>query len=282
MADRPQERTPNALTIAGLDPSGGAGILADVKAMSANGAYACGVLTAVTMQNTRGVFGVAPMTGADIEAQIDRLFEDVRIDAVKIGMLGNAEIIASVAAGLRRWRPRFVVLDPVMVGKSGDRLLREEAVSALESELLPLATVLTPNLPEAADLLSEAEAASPEAMQAQAAALRARMSPDAWVLLKGGHLAGEAADDWLAGPAFGEWLRGRRVATKNTHGTGCTLSSTIAALLPQSSGVPEACRRAKAYIAGAIAHADELEVGSGHGPTNHFWALWPASKCNNL
>lgn len=277
MARRAQKRIPNALTIAGLDPSGGAGLLADVKAMSANGAYACGVLTAVTMQNTRGVFGVTALSGQDISAQMDRLFEDVRIDAVKIGMLGNAEIIQAVAAGLQRWRPAFVVLDPVMVGKSGDRLLEEAAVSALVQELLPFATVITPNLPEAADLLGEEEARTKIEMQRQAAKLHALMGPQGWVLLKGGHLEGDAADDWLEGADFGGWLPGRRVATKNTHGTGCTLSSALAALLPQCSSVPEACREAKAYIAGAIAHADDLDVGSGHGPTNHFWALWPSN-----
>lgn len=273
MEERKEARIPNVVSIAGVDPSGGAGIFADIKAMLACGAYACGVVAALTAQSTRGVFGVLPVSAAFVRQQLDVLFEDVAIDAVKIGMLNDAEVIETVAQVLEARRPRFVVLDPVMVAKSKDRLLAEDALGALRSRLLPLATVVTPNLPEAAELLGVQESDAPEDMAYTAKALLDLVGEKSWVLLKGGHLAGDTASDLLLSREETHRFEAKKIATKNTHGTGCTLSSALAALLPQSNSVPEAVERAKAYITGAIRHADDLQVGSGHGPTHHFWQI---------
>ena len=273
MEERKEARIPNVVSIAGVDPSGGAGIFADIKAMSACGAYACGVVAALTAQSTRGVFGVLPVSAAFVRQQLDVLFEDVAIDAVKIGMLNDAEVIETVAQVLEARRPRFVVLDPVMVAKSKDRLLAEDALGALRSRLLPLATVVTPNLPEAAELLGVQESDALEDMAYTAKALLDLVGEKSWVLLKGGHLAGDTASDLLLSREETHRFEAKKIATKNTHGTGCTLSSALAALLPQSNSVPEAVERAKAYITGAIRHADDLQVGSGHGPTHHFWQI---------
>lgn len=273
MEERKEARIPNVVSIAGVDPSGGAGIFADIKAMSACGAYACGVVAALTAQSTRGVFGVLPVGAAFVRQQLDVLFEDVAIDAVKIGMLNDAEVIETVAQVLEARRPRFVVLDPVMVAKSKDRLLAEDALGALRNRLLPLATVVTPNLPEAAELLGVQESDAPEDMAYTAKALLDLVGEKSWVLLKGGHLAGDTASDLLLSREETHRFEAKKIATKNTHGTGCTLSSALAALLPQSNSVPEAVERAKAYITGAIRHADDLQVGSGHGPTHHFWQI---------
>ena len=273
MEERKEARIPNVVSIAGVDPSGGAGIFADIKAMSACGAYACSVVAALTAQSTRGVFGVLPVSAAFVRQQLDVLFEDVAIDAVKIGMLNDAEVIETVAQVLEARRPRFVVLDPVMVAKSKDRLLAEDALGALRSRLLPLATVVTPNLPEAAELLGVQESDAPEDMAYTAKALLDLVGEKSWVLLKGGHLAGDTASDLLLSREETHRFEAKKIATKNTHGTGCTLSSALAALLPQSNSVPEAVERAKAYITGAIRHADDLQVGSGHGPTHHFWQI---------
>lgn len=276
MAERTKTRNPNALTIAGVDPSGGAGLLADVKAMSACGAYACGVVTALTAQSTRGVFGVESVDPAFVKKQLDVLFDDVEIDAVKIGMLADAQVIEAVASVLEARRPRWIVIDPVMVAKSKDRLLAVDAVIALKERLLPLASVITPNLPEAAELLGRTEIDEREAMPELAQALLALLPAEGAVLLKGGHLRTADSPDLFMTRTESHWLEGPRLRTKNTHGTGCTLSSAIAALLPQSESMLEAVRSAKRYITGAIEHADELHVGSGFGPTHHFW------KCNNL
>lgn len=276
MADRAQEpkRIANVLTIAGLDPSGGAGILADVKAMSACGTYGMAVVAALTAQNTCGVSGWQPVAPDFVRAQIDAIFEDIRVDAVKIGMLGTPEVIDAVAEALERHRPPFVVLDPVMVAKGGDRLLAKEAESALCERLLPLTTVITPNLPEAAVLAGEAEIRERGEMPALARKLLERLAPDAWVYLKGGHLTESESPDLLLSRETSLTFEAPRIATKNTHGTGCTLSAAIAAQLGRSESVPEAVRKAKAYVYEAIAHADELGVGHGHGPTNHFATLW--------
>ena len=278
MADGQKARIPNVLSIAGIDPSGGAGLLADVKAISACGAYACGVAAALTAQNTCGVDGVMPVPKEFVRAQLDTLWADVEIDAVKIGMLNDAEVISVVAEALRRYRPKFVVLDPVMVAKSGDRLLERSALETLRSELIPLATVMTPNLPEAAVLLDGAAISSREDMRGAAEALRALMAPDAWVYLKGGHLEAEGAPDCLLGPSEAVWLESPRIQTKNTHGTGCTLSSALAAHLPQSESVPAAARAAKNYVLGAIRGSADLQVGQGCGPTDHFWAVRQTCK----
>jgi hydroxymethylpyrimidine/phosphomethylpyrimidine kinase len=266
-------RIPNVLTIAGVDPSGGAGVLADVKAFSALGAYGCGVIAALTAQNTRTVAGILEVPPAFLDLQLETLFADVRIDAVKIGMLASRELIEVVAARLRRHAPAFVVLDPVMVAKGGDRLLRADAVEALKRELLPLATVLTPNLPEAGDLLGRPVQDSPAAMRDAAAALHA-LGPR-YVLVKGGHGSGDTLVDVLHDGARTVELPARRIRTQNTHGTGCTLSSAIAALLPQRPSVEAAVRDARAYVLEAIRRAHELQVGGGHGPLHHFHTLWP-------
>lgn len=265
---------PRTLTIAGVDPSGGAGVLADVKTMSALGAYACAVVAALTAQNTRAVTGILAVPPEFVVRQIDTLFDDVAIDAVKIGMLGEAPVIEAVADRLAHWRPAHLVLDPVMIAKSGDALLQPAAVAALRDRLLPLATVITPNLPEAAVLLGEPEITRAEDMPLAAAKLWRLKGGRGWVFLKGGHLAsGDAVDILFDGVRVIE-LRAPRVATRNTHGTGCTLSAALAALLPQCPDVPTAAHRAKRYLSEAIAHADELAVGQGHGPVHHFHALW--------
>jgi hydroxymethylpyrimidine/phosphomethylpyrimidine kinase len=262
---------PNLLSIAGSDPSGGAGIQADLKTFAALGGYGMSVLTGLTAQNTRGVRGVYEVPAHFVTAQLDALFDDVRVDAVKIGMLGTAEVARAVAATLAARRPPYVVLDPVMVATSGDRLLREDAVSALRDGLLPLVDLITPNLPEAADLLGVPEAGDETGMRAQLDEL-ARLGPA--VLLKGGHLTGPDCPDLLALPGQPDPIRlsSPRVHTRNTHGTGCTLSAAIAALRPQRDGWPAAVTDAKAYLTAALNAADQLDVGTGHGPVHHFHA----------
>lgn len=261
---------PNILSIAGSDPSGGAGIQADIKAISANGGYAMAVITALTAQNTQGVTGVQMIAPDFVTAQIAAIRADIRVDAVKIGMLGDAGIIGAVVAGLSGLDAP-IVLDPVMVAKSGDRLLQAEAVTALRAAL-PIASVITPNLPEAADLLGVPEATTRADMQMQAQALL-KLGAQA-VLLKGGHLPGDDCPDLLASAAGLVWLPGVRHTTRKTHGTGCTLSSALATFLGFGLPLPEAAAHAKAYVARAIATADDLTVGTGHGPTHHFHALF--------
>ena len=260
---------PNILSIAGSDPSGGAGIQADIKAISACGGYAMAVLTALTVQNTCGVRAVQMMAPGFVADQIRALRDDIRIDAVKIGMLGTASIIEAVAQALDGLDVP-IVLDPVMVAKGGDRLLHADAVDALR-RMLPRASAITPNLPEAADLLQRPEAVSVEQMEAQARDLL-ELGVGA-VMLKGGHLPGGECPDLLAGPAGLTWMPGPRHATHKTHGTGCTLSSALATYLGHGRPLAEAAAQAKAYVARAIAEADALDVGQGHGPTHHFHAL---------
>jgi hydroxymethylpyrimidine/phosphomethylpyrimidine kinase len=257
---------PNILSIAGVDPSGGAGIAADLKTFAALGAYGMAAVTAVTVQNTRGVRGFTLMEPSFVAEQIDAVFDDIRVDAVKIGMVGSAAIAEAIAGTLRRHGARHVVLDPVMVAKGGDALLAADAVARIRASLVPLAEVITPNLPEAAVLLDAPEPADLEAMQAMARGLLA-LGP-ASVLLKGGHLAGPEATDVYCDGGSMETLTAARLDTKNTHGTGCTLSSAIAALLPHHDRL-EAIRWAKGYVTAAIGAADRLDVGGGHGPLNH-------------
>lgn len=273
MADK---RIPNAVTIAGVDPSGGAGTLADVKAMSANGAYACAVIAALTAQNTLGVTGIHPVAPEFVGLQLDTLFADVRIDAAKIGMLGQRPVIVAVADRLAHHRPPHIVLDPVMIAKSGHGLLERSAVGALRELLMPLATLMTPNLPEAGVLLESRAPDTLKDMMRVAEKLREAMTHagERWVYLKGGHLPGGGAIDVLHDGDRMLELAAPRVDTKNTHGTGCTLSAALAALLPQSPDVPTAARRAKDYVTAALARADELDVGKGHGPVFHFHAWW--------
>ena len=263
----------NVLSIAGSDPSGGAGIQADLKAIAANGAYGMAVITALTAQSTRGVSGVELVRPAFVAAQIDAIFADIRVDAVKIGMIATAGIAEAVADALERHGAGNIVLDPVMVAKGGDRLLAQEAVGMLKRRLLPLCTVLTPNLPEAAALLDAPEPTDRAGMAALAERLR-ELGPRN-LLLKGGHLPAGDSPDLLLTADGAHWLEGDRIDTQNTHGTGCTLSSALAAQLAITDDVAEAARRAKAYVGGAIAAADRLDVGHGHGPTHHFHNLWP-------
>lgn len=272
---------PNVVSIAGVDPSGGAGILADLKAFSALGAYGCGVVAALTAQNTQAVTGVHVPPTDFLRLQIDTLFADVRIDAVKLGMLGSAEIVATVAERLAHWQAACVVCDPVMVAKSGDHLLSKNAVGMVREALLPQTFLLTPNLPEAGVLLECQAPESVKEMYRAAERLRELLPVNAerWVLLKGGHLPGnEVADLLFDGDRMIE-MRNLRIDTKNTHGTGCSLSSAIAALLPQHAqdwrGVEHAVRRARDWLREAIAASGQLAVGSGHGPVHHFHALWP-------
>ena len=267
---------PNTLTIAGMDPSGGAGILADIKAMSALGAYGCAVVAALTAQNTQAVTDISPVNPQFVRAQIDTLFADIDIHAVKLGMLGQTGIIEVVADRLGHYQPPHLVLDPVMVSKSGDLLLEQKAIGALREQLLPLATLLTPNLPEAGVLLEMRTVETVREMRRVAERLRNRMSHGGhrWVLVKGGHLPGNDTIDVLHDGDKMLELPGRRIPTRNTHGTGCTLSAAITALLPQMNDVPALTKRAKDYLVQAIAHADALNVGQGHGPVHHFHALW--------
>jgi hydroxymethylpyrimidine/phosphomethylpyrimidine kinase len=258
---------PNVLSIAGSDPSGGAGIQADVKSISANGGYAMAAITALTVQNTRGVRRVELIDPDLVADQITAVFDDIRVDAVKIGMLGT-DAVAQAVADVLRGRDVLIVLDPVMVAKGGDRLLAAEAVAALREALLPLCTVITPNLPEAADLLGEAEATDREGMEAQGARLLA-LGPKA-VLLKGGHLQGPDSPDLFASRDGFSWIEGTRVATRNTHGTGCTLSSALATWLARLGDPFAASVAAKTYTARAIAGAEALTVGQGYGPIDHF------------
>ncbi|KAA1180404.1 bifunctional hydroxymethylpyrimidine kinase/phosphomethylpyrimidine kinase [Rhizobium tropici] len=266
----------NVLSIAGSDPSGGAGIQADLKAFSARGVYGMAALTALTAQNTQGVTGVHPVPPSFVADQMNAIFADIRVDAVKIGMIANAAIADAVADILARHRNVPVVLDPVMIAKGGAALLAADAVDVLTTRLLPLATVITPNLPEAAALLHDTEARNREDMAHQALALAA-LGPSA-VLVKGGHLAGGESPDVLASADRLTWFEAERLPTKNTHGTGCTLSSAIAAEIAKGLPLPEAVAAAKAYLAAAVAAAGQLSVGSGHGPVQHFHALWTDGK----
>ncbi|MDR7301073.1 bifunctional hydroxymethylpyrimidine kinase/phosphomethylpyrimidine kinase [Haloactinomyces albus] len=263
---------PNVLTIAGTDPSGGAGVQADLKSFSAHGAYGMSVATALVAQTTTGVAQVHEIPAEFVTAQLVTLLDDVRVDAVKIGMLANAEVIRAVVRFLDDYAPPHVVLDPVMVAKSGDRLLATEAVRVLREQLLPRVDLITPNLPEAADLLGTAEVTEIDGMRAQAERLAGLGAKR--ILLKGGHLAGESSVDALYGDGSTELLSEERVVTTNNHGTGCTLAASIAALRPQRQEWASAVREAKAYLGDALRAADRLDVGHGHGPVHHFHRWW--------
>ncbi|MGJ4892294.1 bifunctional hydroxymethylpyrimidine kinase/phosphomethylpyrimidine kinase [Bradyrhizobium sp. HKCCYLRH3099] len=264
--------TPVALTIAGSDSSGGAGIQADLKTFAALSVYGASVLTALTAQNTTGVTGVHLVPPDFVAAQIDAVFNDLAVCAVKIGMVAQAPIAEAIAASLDRWTPRHVVLDPVMVATSGARLLPEDAIDALRRRLIPQATLITPNLPEAAALLDEAVATSEEAIAAQGRRLLALGCPA--VLIKGGHGQGAESTDYLVTAEQTIALPSPRVATQNTHGTGCSLSSAVAAGLAKGESLETAVRNAKAFISGAIAAADRFTVGHGHGPVHHLYRFY--------
>lgn len=261
-----------AVTIAGSDPSGGAGIQADLKTFSALEVYGASVITALTAQNTLGVQGIFDVAPAFIGAQIDSVFADLDVAAVKIGMLSQPAVIAAVADGMRRHGAKNIVLDPVMVATSGDRLLAPEAIETLRRVLLPMALVVTPNLPEAAALLDETFADDEAAMRAQAERILA-FGPRS-VLVKGGHAEGaESVDIWVDAEGAHRFSA-PRAATRNTHGTGCTLSSAIAAGLAKGRPLREAVAEAKIYVSAAIAASETFRIGHGAGPVHHFHGWW--------
>ena len=256
-----------ALTIAGSDSSGGAGIQADLKTMTANGVYAMSAVTALTAQNTTGVTDILESTPLFLGEQLDAVFTDIFPDAVKIGMVSSAELIAVIAEKLKQYGAKNIVVDPVMVATSGAKLLREDAVEALCRELLPLAAVLTPNIPEA-EILSGMTITDAAGMEAAARLISERYG--CAVLCKGGHKVNDA-DDLLWRNGAGKWFHGRRIDNPNTHGTGCTLSSAIASNLAKGYDLDASVERAKAYISGALAAM--LDLGHGSGPMNHMFAL---------
>ena len=260
--------TPIALTIAGSDSSGGAGIQADLKTFAALGVYGASVITALTAQNTRGVSAIHDVPADFIRAQLDSVMSDLAVDAVKIGMVSQPEAIAAIVEGLLRWKPHHIVLDPVMVATSGDGLLAPDAIDLLRQRLIPLASVVTPNLPEAAALLDMPIALTEPDMERQGKTLLALGCPA--VLIKGGHGEGTESVDFLVTESSVVRLAAPRVATRNTHGTGCSLSSAVAAGLAKGEDLETAVRHAKAYVSAAIAASDRLTVGSGHGPIHHF------------
>jgi hydroxymethylpyrimidine/phosphomethylpyrimidine kinase len=268
MNEAATERVRTALTIAGSDSGGGAGIQADLKTFSALGVFGTSAVTAITAQNTLGVTAVFELPPDLVAAQIDAVVSDIGADAVKTGMIANSEIIRVVAAKVRQYGLSTLVVDPVMVATSGDRLLREEAVTALRTELLPLATVATPNLPEAEVLTGRSIGSLAEMREAARAIVGLGVRS---VLVKGGHLQGDATDVFYDGDTFLE-LPARRIDTTSTHGTGCTLASAIAALLARGESLEAAIGGAKVYLTAAIEWA--YPIGHGHGPVHHFHRLW--------
>ena len=261
-----------AVTIAGSDSSGGAGIQADLKTFAALGVYGACAITALTAQNTRGVSAIHDVPADFIAAQIDAVFSDLDVSAVKIGMLSQVAAIEAVTKGLVRHKAKNIVLDPVMIATSGDRLLAADAIAALREMLIPRALVVTPNLPEAAALSGAAMARNEREMEIQA---REILSLGArYVLIKGGHGTGADSVDLLVGRGDVIRLSARRIASRNTHGTGCTLSSAIAASLAKGLDLATAAHDAKAYVTTAIAATDQLKVGQGNGPLHHFFAQW--------
>ncbi|MGM0832482.1 bifunctional hydroxymethylpyrimidine kinase/phosphomethylpyrimidine kinase [Halomonas qaidamensis] len=271
-------RLRNVLTIAGSDPSGGAGIQADLKTFSALGTYGTSVVTALTVQNTCGVAAVYPVSAQVIREQLAHLLNDVELEAVKIGMVASREVAEVIADVLRQNRPRWVVLDPVMVAKSGDILVGDAGIRAVRDILVPLADVITPNLPEAAVLLNTEPPTSLDDMEAMLPALVELGAP--YVVLKGGHLRGDTCPDLLATPNGHTWLPASRIATDNLHGTGCALSSAIAACLAklpadaEASAPKQAIGEAKQWLHAALEASARLNVGRGRGPVHHFHAWW--------
>ena len=256
-----------ALTIAGSDSSGGAGIQADIKTMTANGVYAMSAITALTAQNTTGVYGILESTPEFLANQLDCVFTDIFPDAVKTGMVSSTALIGVIADKLRQYGAKNIVVDPVMVATSGSRLISEEAVEALKERLLPLATLLTPNIPEA-QVLSGVTIATAQDMEQAARTISERYG--CAVLCKGGHQIHDA-DDLLWRSGQGKWFRGRRIPNPNTHGTGCTLSSAIASNLAKGFDLDQSVERSKAYISGALEAM--LDLGAGSGPLNHAYAI---------
>ena len=266
--------TPIVLTIAGSDSGGGAGVQADIKAISATGGYACSVITAITAQNTKTVSAIHPIPLEYVEKQLDAVFTDLNVVAVKVGMLADSEIIKVVARKLKQYQPKFLVVDPVMVTRAGDLLLEQSAIATLKAELLPMADIITPNLPEGAALIGSdiRTINSEQGMQTIMNSLR-ELDVKA-ILLKGGYLTKEthSNDHFILKDSI-QQLTAKRVMTNNTHGTGCTLSSAIASYLAQGNDLLTAVKLGKAYITQALLHADQLSIGEGHGPVHHFYQL---------
>ena len=256
-----------ALTIAGSDSSGGAGIQADIKTMTANGVFAMSAITALTAQNTTGVTDILEATPQFLGEELDAIFTDIFPDAVKIGMVSSSGLIAVIADKLRQYGAKHIVVDPVMVATSGAKLLRDDAIAVLEEQLLPLAAVLTPNIPEA-EILSGMTIRNAADMELAARTISERYG--CAVLCKGGHQINDA-DDLLWRDGAGKWFRGKRIDNPNTHGTGCTLSSAIASNLAKGFDLDTSVERAKAYISGALGAM--LDLGRGSGPMNHMFAL---------
>ena len=256
-----------ALTIAGSDSCGGAGIQADIKTMTANGVYAMSAITALTAQNTTGVTDILESTPHFLAEQLDAVFTDITPDAVKIGMVSSAELIETIAAKLKQYGAKHIVVDPVMVATSGSKLLRDDAVSALCANLLPMAEVLTPNIPEA-EILADMPIKNAADMEKAAQTISEKYG--CAVLCKGGHQINDA-DDLLWRCGSGKWFHGKRINNPNTHGTGCTLSSAIASNLAKGYDLDASVERAKAYISGALAAM--LDLGRGSGPMDHMFAL---------
>lgn len=257
----------NILTIAGSDSSGGAGIQADIKTISALGGYAMSVICSITAQNTQTVTAVSDIPPAIVGAQIDAVFEDIRVDAVKIGMVSNADIVHVIADRLKTYQPKITVLDPVMISTSGCTLLQPDAQQALIQELIPLATVITPNIPEA-EVISGLEINNEDDIEHALYKIQELGCEN--ILIKGGHSSGEPIDTLLCGDDMYKFAA-KRVDTKNTHGTGCTLSSAIATCLAQTHDLNLAVAKAKDYVTYALENA--FDVGHGHGPVNHFWNM---------
>lgn len=260
------------LSIAGTDPSSGAGIQGDLKTFSALGTYGTTVVTSLVAQNTRGVQSIYPIDANFVAAQMESILSDTRIDSAKIGMLGQISVIHAVAAKLQEHQIPWLILDTVMVAKNGDALLNKDAISSLRDILLPLASIITPNLPEAAVLLGCAPATNEHQMCHQGRALLA-LGCQA-VVIKGGHLAGATSPDWLISPDHEMRFDTLRVTTRHTHGTGCTLSAALAALRPRYDDWPQTLLAAKSWLQQTLLHADDLRVGQGIGPVHHFYEWW--------
>lgn len=263
---------PVILTIAGTDPSGGAGIQADIKAISANGCYAASVITALVAQNTCGVQAIHPIPPTFITQQLESVFSDLDVAAVKIGMLYDEDVIHAVTHAVKKYTPAHVVLDPVMIAKNGSPLLKPETIETLKNTLFPYTHLITPNLPEAEALL-ETSIQTTEAMHHAAVNLGDQFG--CHVLIKGGHLKGEQASDVLFDPENGStrWFHEKRIHTRNTHGTGCSLSSTIATFLAQGMTMPEAVQKAKTFLTLAIESGSRQTLGHGSGPIDHFYLI---------
>ncbi|MDY6971280.1 MAG: bifunctional hydroxymethylpyrimidine kinase/phosphomethylpyrimidine kinase [Thermodesulfobacteriota bacterium] len=267
------KRYHRVLTIAGSDSSGGAGIQADLKTFSALGCYGMSAITALTAQNTKGVTAVHAVPPSFVEQQLEAVFGDIGVDATKIGMLYSGEIIETVARQLKKHDAQNIVLDPVMVSQNGDKLLKDEAIEAIKKYLMPLATILTPNLPEASVLLNR-RVNDPRDIRQAAREIASYGSRS--VLLKGGHMDSDDCTDLLfirPGSRFVAF-KGQRIDTRNNHGTGCALSSAIASFLARGLPLDEAAGSAKEYITGAVRAGSEYEIGHGHGPVHHYYRFW--------